>query len=51
MEQFITVGMDAETIERVGTLPEGKGLLGALIDDPSGEFASAVPAQQSVSPR
>ncbi|MCW2831216.1 MAG: histidine kinase [Aeromicrobium sp.] len=35
MEQFITVGMDAETIERVGKLPEGKGLLGALIDDPS----------------
>jgi signal transduction histidine kinase len=35
MEQFITVGMDAETIARVGELPEGNGLLGALIADPS----------------
>ncbi|MEV7398384.1 GAF domain-containing protein [Aeromicrobium sp. NPDC092404] len=35
MEQFITVGMNAETIERIGAMPEGKGLLGALIADPS----------------
>lgn len=35
LEQFITVGMDAEAIDRVGHLPEGKGLLGALIVDPS----------------
>lgn len=35
LEQFITVGMDTETIARVGDLPEGKGLLGALIDVPS----------------
>ena len=35
LEQFITVGMDEETIARVGHLPEGKGLLGALIADPS----------------
>lgn len=34
MAQFITVGMDDETIARIGHLPEGKGLLGALIADP-----------------
>lgn len=35
MEQFITIGMDPETIALVGDLPEGKGLLGALIADPA----------------
>lgn len=35
MGQFITVGMDEATIHRIGKLPEGKGLLGALIADPS----------------
>ena len=35
MAQFITVGMDEDIIERIGPLPEGKGLLGALIADPS----------------
>ncbi len=34
LEQFITVGMDEETIARVGHLPQGRGLLGALISDP-----------------
>lgn len=34
MEQFITVGFDADTIEKIGALPEGKGLLGALIAEP-----------------
>jgi signal transduction histidine kinase len=34
LEQFITVGMDDETIEGIGPLPQGKGLLGALINDP-----------------
>jgi signal transduction histidine kinase len=34
LEQFIHVGMDPETVARIGHLPEGKGLLGALIDDP-----------------
>jgi signal transduction histidine kinase len=34
LEQFIYVGIDDETAERIGHLPEGKGLLGALIDDP-----------------
>jgi signal transduction histidine kinase len=34
LEQFITVGMDEETKQRIGPLPQGKGLLGALITDP-----------------
>ena len=34
LEEFIHVGMDADAVEVIGHLPEGKGLLGALIDDP-----------------
>jgi signal transduction histidine kinase len=34
LEQFIHVGIDAELAAEIGHLPEGKGLLGALIDDP-----------------
>lgn len=34
LEQFIHVGMDTDTVARIGHLPEGKGLLGALITDP-----------------
>jgi signal transduction histidine kinase len=34
LEQFVHVGMDAETVARIDHLPEGKGLLGALISDP-----------------
>lgn len=34
LEEFIHVGMDANAVEVIGHLPEGKGLLGALIDDP-----------------
>jgi signal transduction histidine kinase len=34
LEQFIHVGIDDETVARIGPLPEGKGLLGALISDP-----------------
>jgi signal transduction histidine kinase len=34
LEEFIHVGMDADAVARIGHLPEGKGLLGALIDDP-----------------
>jgi signal transduction histidine kinase len=34
LEQFIHVGMDPEVYEQIDHLPEGKGLLGALIDDP-----------------
>jgi signal transduction histidine kinase len=34
LEQFVYVGMDEDAVRRIGHLPEGKGLLGALIDDP-----------------
>ncbi len=34
MEQFIAVGIDEATRAGIGPLPEGKGLLGALVDDP-----------------
>jgi GAF domain-containing protein len=34
LEEFIHVGMDEETVDRIGHLPTGKGLLGALIDVP-----------------
>ncbi|UAJ77819.1 GAF domain-containing protein [Leifsonia sp. ZF2019] len=34
LEQFIHVGMNAADVDRIGHLPEGHGLLGALIDDP-----------------
>jgi signal transduction histidine kinase len=34
LERFITVGVDEETAARIGPLPQGKGLLGALITDP-----------------
>lgn len=33
LEQFIHVGIDEELADRIGHLPEGKGLLGVLIDD------------------
>jgi len=34
LEQFIHVGMPVDLVERIGHLPEGKGVLGALIEDP-----------------
>jgi len=34
LEQFIHVGMDDDAVTRIGHLPEGKGLLGALIEAP-----------------
>jgi len=34
LEQFINVGMTQDQIDRIGHLPEGHGLLGAVIDDP-----------------
>ncbi len=34
LEQFVQVGIDDDTVAAMGHLPEGKGLLGALIDDP-----------------
>ncbi|GAA4783321.1 hypothetical protein GCM10023200_15950 [Actinomycetospora chlora] len=32
--RFVHVGMDARTVARIGDLPDGKGVLGTLIDDP-----------------
>ena len=34
LEKFVTTGVDAETRERIGALPRGRGILGALFDDP-----------------
>jgi GAF domain-containing protein len=34
LSEFVHSGMPAETVERIGHLPQGKGLLGALIEDP-----------------
>jgi signal transduction histidine kinase len=34
LEDFIYVGIDPETAARIGPLPSGKGLLGAVIDSP-----------------
>ena len=34
LDQFIHVGMDAATVTTIGHLPEGKGLLGLLIEQP-----------------
>ena len=34
LEQFVHSGMDAETVERIGHLPTGRGVLGALIEEP-----------------
>jgi signal transduction histidine kinase len=34
LEQFIHVGISSDVAARIGHLPEGHGLLGALIDDP-----------------
>jgi signal transduction histidine kinase len=34
LEQFIHVGIDQHTVDTIGDLPQGKGVLGALIDEP-----------------
>ncbi len=34
LAEFVHVGMPDDVVERIGHLPEGKGLLGALIEDP-----------------
>ncbi len=34
LQEFIHLGMDADTITRIGDLPRGLGVLGALIADP-----------------
>ena len=35
LEEFLTVGMDPETVEAIGDPPEGHGILGMLIVDPA----------------
>ncbi|MCW2856871.1 MAG: hypothetical protein JWR52_2486 [Marmoricola sp.] len=34
LEQFIHVGIDQDAVDLIGDLPQGKGVLGALIEDP-----------------
>jgi signal transduction histidine kinase len=34
LEQFLHVGVDEETVRAIGELPKGRGVLGALIEDP-----------------
>ena len=34
LAQFVHTGMPDDVVDRIGHLPQGKGLLGALIDDP-----------------
>ncbi len=34
LERFVPAGFDEETVRRIGGLPQGNGLLGALISDP-----------------
>ncbi|WP_370937918.1 GAF domain-containing protein [Amycolatopsis sp. cg13] len=34
LTEFVHTGMDAEAVARIGRLPEGKGLLGAVVEDP-----------------
>jgi signal transduction histidine kinase len=34
LSQFVHTGLDAEAVARIGHLPEGRGLLGALVVDP-----------------
>lgn len=35
ISEFVHVGIPEEAVDRIGDLPRGKGLLGALIDDPA----------------
>ncbi|UKD57438.1 GAF domain-containing protein [Amycolatopsis sp. FU40] len=34
LTEFVHTGMDPDAVEQIGGLPEGKGLLGAVIEDP-----------------
>ena len=34
LAEFLTVGLDAADVRRIGTLPTGRGILGLLITDP-----------------
>jgi signal transduction histidine kinase len=33
LENFVTIGLDEETVQRIGDLPRGRGILGVLIRD------------------
>jgi hypothetical protein len=35
LEQFLHVGMAEDAVQAIGGLPKGRGVLGALIDDPN----------------
>ena len=35
LEQFLHVGLDEEAVREIGELPKGRGVLGALIEDPT----------------
>jgi GAF domain-containing protein len=35
LDQFVHVGMDPDTVARIGDLPVGRGMLGLLISDPT----------------
>lgn len=44
LAEFVHTGMDRATVDRIGHRPEGKGLVGALIDEPKTiRLASSVP--------
>ena len=42
LEQFIHVGMDKATVDAIGHLPEGRGLLGAVIEHPEPIIVSEI---------
>ncbi|WP_430644794.1 GAF domain-containing protein [Agromyces sp. GXS1127] len=44
LEEFVHVGMPDDTVQRIGHLPEGRGLLGALIDHPDAIRLEAISA-------
>lgn len=46
LEQFIHVGMDQAIVDHIDHLPEGKGLLGALIQDPQPVRLQSLAADQ-----
>ena len=35
LEQFVHVGLDDDAVQAIGELPKGRGVLGALIEDPN----------------
>ncbi|MFE9773475.1 GAF domain-containing protein [Streptomyces sp. NPDC005931] len=47
IRQFITVGMDDETIARIGHYPEGQGILGLLIREPHSLRLEALGAHEA----